>query len=114
MKKKCDICRGLFKPRNDFETMCFGCYHKNRVQNHKEEKSKLQFQIDYLQDQNCRLLEEKHRWSKCSDEILDREILKDFMFICHNNQNVNGERLKRITKWMNRFYSLLLKKELIE
>ena len=58
------------------------CFYKFKTEKeliarmYKEEKSKLQFQIDYLQDQNCRLLEEKHRWSKCSDEILDREILK--------------------------------------
>ena len=50
-EKKCEICRGLFKPRQDFETMCYSCYHKNRIQNHKEEKSKLQLKITYLQDQ---------------------------------------------------------------
>ena len=68
-EKKCDICRGFFKPRNIFETMCYGCYHKNRVQNHKEEKFKLQLKITYLQDQITQLLSGHKRVEDVNESI---------------------------------------------
>ena len=111
-EKKCVICKGSFKPRQDFETMCYSCFHKNRVQNHKEEKSKLQLQIACLQDQNYRLVQENHRWSNCINELVNREILKDFIFLCNHDRNENGERLDRVIKWLNRLYSLFLEKNL--
>ena len=111
-ERKCPICREYFEPRNEYEKLCYGCYHLNRAQNHKEEKSKLQLQIAYLQDQNYRLVQENHRWSNCINELVNREILKDFIFLCHHDRNENGERLDRVIKWLNRLYSLLLEKNL--
>ena len=80
-ERKCPLCRENFEPRNEYEKLCYGCYHLNRAQNHKEEKSKLQLQIAYLQDQNYRLVQENHRWSNCINELVNREILKDFIFL---------------------------------
>ena len=111
-ERKCPICREYFEPRNEYEKLCYGCYHLNRAQNHKEEKSKLQLQIAYLQDQNYRLVQENHRWSNCINELVNREILKDFIFLCNHDRNENGERLDRVIKWLNRLYSLLLEKNL--
>ena len=111
-ERKCPICREYFEPRNEYEKLCYGCYHLNRAQNHKEEKSKLQLQIAYLQDQNNRLVQENHRWSNCINELVNREILKDFIFLCNHDRNENGERLDRVIKWLNRLYSLLLEKNL--
>ena len=111
-ERKCPLCREYFEPRNEYEKLCYGCYHLNRAQNHKEEKSKLQLQIAYLQDQNYRLVQENHRWSNCINELVNREILKDFIFLCNHDRNENGERLDRVIKWLNRLYSLLLEKNL--
>ena len=111
-ERKCPICREYFEPRNEYEKLCYGCYHLNRAQNHKEEKSKLQLQIAYLQDQNYRLVQENHRWSNCINELVNREILKDFIFLCNQDRNEIGERLDRVIKWLNRLYSLLLEKNL--
>ena len=111
-ERKCPICREYFEPRNEYEKLCYRCYHLNRAQNHKEEKSKLQLQIAYLQDQNYRLVQENHRWSNCINELVNREILKDFIFLCNHDRNENGERLDRVIKWLNRLYSLLLEKNL--
>ena len=109
-ERKCPLCREYFEPRNEYEKLCYGCYHLNRTQNHKEEKSKLQLQIAYLQDQNYRLVQENHRWSNCINELVNREILKDFIFLCNHDRNEIGERLDRVIKWLNRLYSLLLEK----
>ena len=111
-KRKCPICREYFEPRNGYEKLCYGCYHLNRAQNHKEEKSKLQLQIAYLQDQNYRLVQENHRWSNCINELVNREILKDFIFLCNHDRNEIGERLDQVIKWLNRLYSLLLEKNI--
>ena len=111
-ERKCPICREYFEPRNGYEKLCYGCYHLNRAQNHKEEKSKLQLQIAYLQDQNYRLVHENHRWSNCINELVNKEILQDLIFLCHHFRNENGEWLNRVKKWLNRLYSLLLEKNL--
>ena len=111
-ERKCPLCREYFEPRNEYAKLCYGGYHLNRAQNHKEEKSKLQLQIAYLQDQNYRLVQENHRWSNCINELVNREILKDFIFLCNHDRNENGERLDRVIKWLNRLYSLLLEKNL--
>ena len=108
-EKKCDICRGFFKPRNIFETMCYGCYHKNRVQNHKEEKFKLQLKITYLQDQITQLLSELKRVEdvnksisvKFHAELIDPKILRDALFLCHLDRNGNIERSREVTMWLN-------------
>ena len=108
-EKKCEICRGLFKPRQDFETMCYSCFHKNRVQNHKEEKSKLQLKITYLQDQITQLLSELKRVGdvnesisgKFPEELIDPKILKDALFLCHPDRNVDIERSRGVTMWLN-------------
>ena len=47
-QRKCSICMELFEARKDYEKICYGCYHKNRVQNHKEEKLKFLSEISYL------------------------------------------------------------------
>ena len=102
----------ISNPEMIMKSSCYGCYHLNRAQNHKEEKSKLQLQIAYLQDQNYRLVQENHRWSNCINELVNREILKDFIFLCNHDRNEIGERLDRVIKWLNRLYSLLLEKNL--
>ena len=53
-----------------------------------------------------------HRWSNCINELVNREILKDFIFLCNHDRNEIGERLDRVIKWLNRLYSLLLEKNL--
>jgi len=113
-EKKCDICRGLFNPRNDFETMCYGCYHKNRVQNHKEEKFKLQLKITYLQDQITQLLSGHKRVEDVNEsisgkipaELIDPKILRDALFLCHPDRNGNIEISRIVSNWLN----LLLEK----
>ena len=35
----------LFEARKDYKKICYGYYHKNRVQNHKEEKLKFLSEI---------------------------------------------------------------------
>ena len=108
-QRKCSICRELFEPRKDYETMCYGCYHKNRVQNHKEEKSKLQLKITYLQDQITQLLSELKRVGdvnesisgKFPEELIDPKILKDALFLCHPDRNGDIERSRDVTMWLN-------------
>ena len=75
-QRKCSICRELFEPRKDYETMCYGCYHKNRVQNHKEEKFKLQLKITYLQDQITQLLSE-HKRVEMSMKVFQEKFLRN-------------------------------------
>jgi len=98
-EKKCDICRGLFNPRNDFETMCYGCYHKNRVQNHKEEKLKFLSEIGYLQNRVNQFI-----------EFFNPYMLRDIIFLCHPDRNANSDRSRKVSAWLNNLIEMINEK----
>ena len=108
-ERKCPLCREYFEPRNEYEKLCYGCYHLNRAQNHKEEKSKLQLKITYLQDQITQLLSGHKRVEdvnesisgKFPEELIDPKILKDALFLCHPDRNGDIERSREVTMWLN-------------
>ena len=113
-ERKCPLCREYFEPRNEYEKLCYGCYHLNRAQNHKEEKSKLQLKITYLQDQINQLLSELKRVEDVNEsisgkipaELIDPKILRDALFLCHPDRNGNIEISRIVSDRLN----LLLEK----
>ena len=66
--------------------------------------------IAYLQDQIYMLNHANQRWLDLFEELLDREILKDAIFLCHPDRNDSEERPDRVTKWLNKLYELSIKK----
>ena len=66
--------------------------------------------IAYLQEENYILIHDNHRWLDLYDELLDREILKDAIFLCHPDRNDSEERPDRVTKWLNKLYELSINK----
>ena len=107
----CKICKEPFEPRKGFETSCYGCYHANRISELREENSKHLFQLAYLQDEINKLYSENQRLedvlhhqsnsNKIPDELLDREILLDALFLCHPDRNGNDERSRKVSVWLN-------------
>ena len=107
----CKICKEPFEPRKGFETSCYGCYHANRISELREERSKHLFQITYLQDEINKLYSENQRLedvlhhqsisNKIPDELLDREIMMDALFLCHPDRNGNDERSRKVSVWLN-------------
>ena len=89
-QRKCSICMELFEARKDYEKICYGCYHKNRVQNHKEEKLKFLSEISYLRIRVNQLT-----------EFFNPNMLRDIVFLCHPDRNANSERSRKVSAWLN-------------
>ena len=89
--------------------MCYGCFHTNRAEKLRGEKSKLQLKITYLQDQITQLHSELKRVEdvnesiseKFPEELIDPKILKDALFLCHPDRNGDIERSREVTMWLN-------------
>ena len=96
--KKCDLCKVQFTPRKKWETMCYRCFHTNRITKLKDRKYKDANLIAYLQEQIYMLNHANQRWLDLYEELLDREILKDAIFLCHPDRNDSEERPDRVTK----------------
>ena len=118
-ERKCPVCRKYFIPGFKDATLCYECYHVNRIQNHKEERTKHLFEIAFLQDEVNQLLSEIRRLEdvlyneniskKIPGELIDQKILKDALFLCHPDRNENDERSRKVSVWLNGFREIASK-----
>ena len=65
-----------------------------------------------MYSENQRLEDVLHHQSisnKIPDELLDREIMMDALFLCHPDRNGNDERSRKVSVWLNGFREIASK-----